>query len=153
MLLTFVFPGCPVAKQSFRFAKRGEFVVKYQTSQIVKEEDRIRKDALAQLQLPHNAGFTKIIRGDGRGIIISSYFYVQAPKNLSKKKLSKIATEKVPVLKRPDLGNYVKLLEDALAGVVYEDDACIFAPGGGGKFYSFNPRTVVTIRTVDCLKI
>lgn len=47
----------------------------------------------------------------------------------------------------PDVSNYVKLIEDALNGVVYKDDSQIVRLVAE-KYYSDNPRTEVSIRLV-----
>lgn len=48
---------------------------------------------------------------------------------------------------RPDLGNYVKLIEDALNGEVYEDDARI-CYAILAKVYGAEPKTIITVQTL-----
>ncbi len=47
----------------------------------------------------------------------------------------------------PDVSNYVKLIEDALNGIVYKDDSQIVRLVAE-KYYSDNPRTEVNIALV-----
>ncbi|WP_179291091.1 RusA family crossover junction endodeoxyribonuclease [Levilactobacillus brevis] len=48
-----------------------------------------------------------------------------------------------PIVK-PDTSNYVKLIEDALTGVIWKDDNCI-VDLTASKYYSDNPRIEVTV--------
>lgn len=49
--------------------------------------------------------------------------------------------------KRPDVGNYVKLIEDAMNGEVYDDDSQICI-SWGWKVYGAEPKTIVTVQTL-----
>lgn len=51
-----------------------------------------------------------------------------------------------PVL-RPDLGNYAKLIEDALNGEVYIDDAQI-CKSFEAKVYGPEPKTIITVQAL-----
>lgn len=68
---------------------------------------------------------------------IEATFYLPRPKHLSKKKISQ------PV-KRPDLSNYLKLLEDALHELPWDDDSQI-TTALVKKRYGDPPRIEVTI--------
>lgn len=48
-----------------------------------------------------------------------------------------------PIVK-PDTSNYVKLIEDALTGVIWKDDNCI-VDLSASKYYSDDPRIEVTV--------
>ena len=48
-----------------------------------------------------------------------------------------------PIVK-PDTSNYVKLIEDALTGIIWEDDNCI-VDLSASKYYSDDPRIEVTV--------
>lgn len=48
-----------------------------------------------------------------------------------------------PIVK-PDTSNYVKLIEDALTGVIWKDDNCI-VDLTASKYYSDDPRIEVTV--------
>lgn len=107
--------------------------------------------AKEQIQLRYPE-FKTVMRSDLMGLEMSYYFYVSAPSNLSKKKKELIKTEKQYCGKRPDTGNYVKLLEDALEGVLYEDDSLIVSTVAK-KIYSLRPRTILTCTTTPLIKI
>lgn len=49
--------------------------------------------------------------------------------------------------KRPDVGNYVKLIEDAMNGEVYDDDSQICV-SWGWKVYGAEPKTIVTVQAL-----
>lgn len=50
----------------------------------------------------------------------------------------------MPDLRKPDASNYLKLIEDALTGVAWEDDAQVF-DARAVKLLSNQPRTEVEI--------
>lgn len=57
------------------------------------------------------------------------------PKSFSKKKAAEAAAGIVRPDTRPDLKNIIWLIEDALNGLIWVDDAQIVSYDGGGKYY------------------
>lgn len=71
-------------------------------------------------------------------------FFMPIPKGVAKKYLADFQSEKLGHLKRPDLDNMVKLLADALNGIIWADDSQIFNLHAC-KLYSANPRIELEI--------
>ena len=75
-------------------------------------------------------------------------FYVSPPKNTPKWKLQYIVRGYVRPNKSPDLDNYVKLILDALNGLLWLDDRFIIEIHSG-KYYTLdNPRTEILINEI-----
>lgn len=71
--------------------------------------------------------------------------YYTMPKSISKKKRQEMLDHKVRPTKKPDFDNIGKVICDSLNGIAYRDDAQI-VDAQIRKFYSDNPRVVVTIQ-------
>lgn len=71
--------------------------------------------------------------------------YRQIPKSTSKKKSTQMNDGKIRPIVKPDISNYIKLIEDALNGVVYKDDSQIVELEAK-KFYSNNPRVEIQVK-------
>ncbi len=59
--------------------------------------------------------------------------------------------ESIPVVVKPDLSNYVKLCEDALNDIAWRDQQIVKYAPDNGKFYSVQPRVVITAWLYDSL--
>lgn len=78
-------------------------------------------------------------------IILEMNVYKDIPKSMPKyKKLLAEAGVHVP-LSKPDFDNFVKLLCDAVNGILFVDDSQIVV-GIVNKYYSFTPRFEFTIK-------
>lgn len=73
-------------------------------------------------------------------------FYLTMPQNLSKSKKEKLLLQRP--IKRPDCSNLVKLIEDVMTGLIYEDDKLIVS-GEFNKYWSHSGYTVLKIRTLS----
>ena len=69
------------------------------------------------------------------------------PKGSSRKARSEAISGHIWPGTRPDIGNYVKLIEDAMNGEVYLDDALI-CWSHASKVYGAEPKTIVTVQTL-----
>jgi Holliday junction resolvase RusA-like endonuclease len=80
---------------------------------------------------------------------VSMQFDIPMPKSWSKKKRAEMLNK--PHTQKPDLDNLLKLVEDALNGVVWEDDAQIASYGFVAKYWTCDPvgyvKLVVAERT------
>jgi Holliday junction resolvase RusA-like endonuclease len=65
--------------------------------------------------------------------------YVPIPRSYTKKKRKLIEEGKEQPAKKPDLSNYIKLIEDACNGILYTDDAKIVEIHSR-KLYTDDPR-------------
>lgn len=73
---------------------------------------------------------------------------VAIPRSWSKKKQQQAMTGEIHLTTRPDLTNMLKLVEDALKGVVWRDDVLVVEQHCR-KVYGVQPKTVLTIRAAD----
>lgn len=87
----------------------------------------------------------------GKGIIPSEKplrviidIYVPIPKSYTKKQREAIASGILKPTKKPDVSNYVKLIEDGCNGILYRDDAQIIDLRAK-KHYSDTPRIEIEI--------
>lgn len=72
-------------------------------------------------------------------------YHMPIPKSYSKRKAEEAL--RGPHTKKPDLSNLIKFTEDALNGIVWEDDSLI-SEIEARKFYSESPKTVFKIENV-----
>lgn len=68
------------------------------------------------------------------------------PKSMSKRKRQLAIDEILRPTTKPDLSNYIKLIEDALTGIFWRDDSQIieYLPGIG-KYYGATPKIEITV--------
>ena len=79
---------------------------------------------------------------------MTATFWLPIPSSFSKRRRQQAMIGLVLPDKRPDLSNFVKLIEDALNQVVYRDDGQI-TDYAVKKRYGDAPQTVVTIGAVQ----
>lgn len=136
--IMFDIKGIPVAKARPRFTKTGHV---YSTTKTREAEDAVKRAAAFYME------DREIFKGP---IVISLTFMVRTPASWSKKRQDLAANAYLLPTTRPDTDNYVKLVTDAMNGVVYEDDNQIIAIQAA-KFYARagDERTVVEVIEVD----
>jgi len=82
-------------------------------------------------------------KGTPLDVRITAYYSI--PESASKKKKDLMEKHVIRPMKKPDVDNVVKVVLDSLNKIAYHDDAqvvdCMFR-----KFYSYQPRVVVTIQ-------
>ena len=71
------------------------------------------------------------------------------PKSMSKKNKLLALDEVLRPITKPDLSNYIKLIEDAITGIFYRDDAQIVGYLDIGKYYGLTPKIEVVIEYVE----
>jgi Holliday junction resolvase RusA-like endonuclease len=71
-------------------------------------------------------------------------FYMPIPKATSNKQRGKILEGRVRHIKRPDVTNCVKFIEDCFKGIVINDDSQVIEINAR-KVYGEDPRTIVKI--------
>lgn len=72
-------------------------------------------------------------------------YHMPIPKSYSKRRAKECLLG--PHAKKPDLSNLIKFTEDALNGIVWEDDSLI-SEIEARKFYATEPKTVFKIESV-----
>lgn len=144
MKIKFTFPGEPKAIQSFRFAKIGNFVRKYQPKQNSDWKGYIRQSAIAELPENWNLIDTPIR--------INKIIFAFTPVASLSKSEKKAIENGDYVLKdtKPDLSdNLAKGLMDALESIVYTNDSRIAWNKEVIKVYHKNPRIEIEFEAIE----
>ena len=137
--IRFFVPGIVKAQQRFKFTKKG---VRYTPKQTRTHQSLVR-DAFDGVDVTLPSWCTLPYSGP---IQICVTTLIQAPKSRPKwfhEKLNQLGV--LPALTRPDIDNYLKLVMDALNGIVWYDDKYVFS-GHQTKMYAQFPGHVVNIR-------
>jgi len=147
MDITFTVYGVPIAQPRIRamgrLSKSGKpFAHVYEPGKKDSPARQWKSDIRisAKRELMHT-GSSKLLDGP---ISLTATFYLPRPKELYK---SKYESKSLPHTKRPDIENLLKLLMDALTGVLICDDKQIFF-GNASKWYhesDAGPRVLVTV--------
>lgn len=135
-VVSFTIPGAPVAKGRPKFSVRGGFAKAYTPAKTRNAEKHIAecfKQAYPDFKMP--------VKGP---IKLYVTFFMPIPTSLSKKKQKELAAVCAWHTKKPDLDNLVKLVNDALNGIAWEDDSCIVSTRASKCYYS-TPSTFVEI--------
>jgi Holliday junction resolvase RusA-like endonuclease len=134
--------GEPISKQSFRFTLDGR---KYQPKDIIEAKKNIKIQTLAQL--PEN--YKVVSKHDKIGFCVTYTYYFMPPNRIpSKHKKLMMSGVNYYRAKKPDTDNLQKNYNDALNGIIWEDDSLIVKVGGVEKFYSYNPRVELLIELI-----
>ena len=131
---TFTIDYEPVAKGRPKFSTRGGFVRAYTPKKTEEAEQTLRLlMAKYKPQIPIDTP-----------VKLSVVFCRRIPKSTSKANLALMLKGVILPMVKPDLDNYLKLIQDAMNGIFFNDDAqiceCI-----SKKIYSQNPRTIIKI--------
>lgn len=139
MKVKFTVPGAPQGKGRPRFTQFGKPYTPKNTA------DYEKKIALCYKTQCGNYFFKEKIPLDVR---ITAYF--QIPQSTSKKQHRLMIDHLMRPTKKPDADNVYKVVADSLNNVAYHDDSQI-VDSQVRKFYSDNPRLVVTIQEAVCI--
>ena len=124
--------GVPVPQGRPRFARMGGFVKTYDPNKKIKDVFKAKfRDQF------HG----ELIEGP---IEMDITFFMPIPKSTSKKKRNLMLSNQIKHVKRPDSDNFLKLYQDVLNLIVYEDDSQIWHLNAK-KLYSDNPRVEITL--------
>ena len=132
----FEIPGAPVPKGRPKFSTHGGFAKAYTPAKTRNAEAFVRKCFMEQVK-----DFKMPVKGT---VMLYITFFMPIPTSLSKKAKTTLAEQHTFHTKKPDLDNLVKLLNDALNGVAWEDDGCISFTQAV-KCYGATPKTCVEI--------
>lgn len=135
IMIRFIVPGKPHGKDRPRFKKIGKFVSTYNTKPTTEYEKLVKLSALEQCKDQLNKEYTGLVK-------MSIKVYFKPNKSISKKQHDLLIEQ--PYLKKPDIDNICKIIEDALNGVAYKDDNQV-AILNAEKYYSDDERVEVII--------
>ena len=135
-MVTFTVYGIPVPKARPRFRRIGNFVSTYTAAKTKTYEDQVRDAARLAM------GSTEPLETP-----VSVYFYlsVPVPASYSKKRTQACLSGEEKPIKKPDLTNVGKSLEDGMNGIVYKDDSQIVNLHMT-KVYSTEPRVEILVK-------
>lgn len=132
--------GEPVAQGRPRFSTAGGFAKAYDPAKSRDYKDYIRLAAAEQVK-----GQAPL---DG-ALIFGLKVYRAIPKGFSKKKADAAERGEIRPITKPDLGNYVKGIKDALRSICWHDDSQVVAyKEPFGKYYSEKPRIEIEVETL-----
>ena len=143
MTIMFTVPGVPVGKARARVTKSGHAYTPKKTRDYETLVGEAFIDALKTDPIKKHLDYPLFGKGIPVGMIL--HIYMPVPKNTSKRDVDKYAKEQVYHVKKPDVTNIIKAIEDAVNGLAYADDSQI-AFLRVAKVYSATPRVVVAIK-------
>jgi Holliday junction resolvase RusA-like endonuclease len=131
-ILTFEVPGQPIAQQRPRAASRGKFVTIYDA-----KESRAAKSHVA-LYASMAQGNKPVAMG---ALSATVEFHVKKPKS----KIRKNSTPFPYPNCKPDIDNMIKLVFDAINGIIFKDDSQIISLTASKVWASEEPKTQISI--------
>ncbi len=142
--IAFTVPGTPIPKLRARHrhvkTKAGrEFTTSYTPDKTVKFERRVRDCALFVMSSK------EMFTGP---LALRVIFRMPVPPSWSAKKKAAAIAGSVHHVSRPDFGNLLKSVEDAMNGVVYKDDSAIVSVSGH-KCYDDFPGVEITVANYE----
>lgn len=132
--------GEPEGKGRPRFRSAGPYVKTYTPDKTLSYENLIKIEYRRQC---NDAKFPPDAQLDVR---ITAYYGI--PKSKSKKVKALMAEKKIRPMKKPDADNVVKVFLDALNKLAFHDDVQV-VDLQVRRFYSYDPRVVVTIQEAE----
>lgn len=139
MKIVFTIPGEPTGKGRPRFMQVGNFTRAYTPQKTTAYE------TLVKWAFQAKCGGKKF--PDGAMLDARLITYYGVPKSASKKKRQAMLEGVIRPTKKPDIDNVCKIVLDSLNGIAYHDDTQV-VDCQVRKFYSENPRVVVTIQDI-----
>lgn len=136
--ISFGVAGQPVAKGRPRAFKRGNHIGLYTPDKTANYENLVRIEAAKAMQ-----GYPPL----SECCSLSVRLYMQMPKSMTKKDRKLALSGELRPSKKPDVTNILKGIEDAMNGVVYNDDSQI-VDLNVQKFYGEIPGAIITIQKI-----
>lgn len=136
MTLKFTVHGNPVPKARPRVTRTGHAYTPKPTADYERLVAMLAKEAM------------KGLCPTGKAIVLIVKAYFGIPKSWTKAKKQQALYGQLHPMKRPDLDNCIKAIQDAMNGIVYKDDSQIVEISAS-KRYSAVPRVDVVIEVFD----
>lgn len=140
MKVKFTVLGEPEGKGRPRFRQIGGFTQAYTPDKTVSYENLIKMEYRRQC---NDFRF-----GDKEQLDVRITAYYGIPKSKSKKVKRLMEERKIRPIKKPDADNVIKVVLDSLNKIAYNDDTQV-VDLQIRRFYSCNPRLVVTIQEAE----
>ena len=140
--LEFTIPGEPQGKGRARVVQRGDFTHSYTPEKTANYENFIKLLAIDAMK---EQGVEKMTGP----VDVTIFPYFKIPKSASKKKRQLMETGEILPCKKPDVSNIAKAVEDALNGLVYEDDAQICSLVVSKYYTSPGQEPCVTVQVME----
>ena len=137
MKVKFTIKGEPEGKGRPRFRRAGQYVQTYTPDKTAAYENLIK------LEYRRQCRDFKFGDKDQLDVRISAYYGI--PKSKSKKEKKLMEDLVLRPIKKPDCDNVIKVVLDSLNNLAYHDDTQV-VDLQIRRFYSFDPRVVVTIQ-------
>jgi len=137
--VSFTVSGQPQGKGRPRFSKQrsGNVITRTPYNTVVYEN-------LIRMQYQAQCGYRF---PDDEMIDLRIRAYYQIPKSASKRRKDAMADGVIRPTTTPDVDNILKAVSDSLQGIAYRDDKSI-VDAQIRKYYSLEPRLVITIQSV-----
>jgi len=135
----FTVPGAPVAQGRARFTTKNGYAGAYDP-----EKSRDYKNYIRLAAAKEMAGRPPL---EG-ALCLNVAILRPIPKSFSKKKVELAVRGAISPVTRPDVSNYIKLIEDACNGIIWQDDSQITFLICG-KYYSHQPRVEIMVSNLD----
>lgn len=134
-MYSIVIEGKPTAKARPRFTRSGRAYTPKKTAayENAVKAAWIEKYGMERLEGP---------------VELEAVFYISPPKSLSRKKFEVLVGERGPVIKRPDIDNYIKAIQDGLNETAYMDDSQVYSVMAR-KVYGIPERAEVYLEAID----
>lgn len=136
--MTLVIYGNPVPQGRPRFTSKGGFARAYDPAKSRDYKDYIRLAAAQQVSA------SGALCG---ALSLSVRVYRGIPKSLSKSKREAAERGELRPTTKPDITNYLKIIEDALNKIAWRDDSEI-VDITGSKYYSERPRIEIEVEEI-----
>lgn len=122
--------GEPVAQGRPKAFRRGNHIGMYDPKKSSTWKDSIKMQAIAQK--------AQMLSG---ALYMQTTFYLARPKSLPKKVVYHV--------KKPDVSNLIKAVEDALKGICYHDDSQIVKSVIQKEYNSLRPGVIITLSELE----
>jgi Holliday junction resolvase RusA-like endonuclease len=129
--------------QAWLFAR--VFIHRYPDPDVEKEKTRIQW--IVKSQLPPD--FRPYSKASKKGLSMGYSFYFPVPQRFSKKQKELLERDVCYRPSKPDTDNLQKNINDALNGLLFEDDSIIVDIHRCSKKYGKEPRTEISFFEVD----
>lgn len=136
-MLLLILDGLPTPYAAARVVRRRTTFNKI-LSHTYSPRAKEKEYAIWQLKAQHNAA---PVAGP---IQLDFLFHMPIPARTSKKMKRQMLEGRVHHLSKPDTSNLIKFAEDCLKGIVFIDDAQVFAVSGK-KIFSETPKTIIKV--------